>query len=65
MLSINPAKKPLPNEGDDEQAAITVSSIKNCVRFEKETDKCFKLLPKTPFCDTDQLPTMKGNLETF
>lgn len=60
LLSINPAKKPLLNEGDDEQATITVATIRNCVRLEKETDRCFKLLPKTPLCDTDQLPSMKG-----
>lgn len=61
LLSINPAKKPQPNENDDEQATITVSNIRNCMRLEKETDKCFKLLSKTPLCDTDTLHLLKGN----
>lgn len=60
LLSINPAKKPQPNENDDEQATITVSNIRNCVRLEKETDKCFKLLSKSPVCDTDTLHLLKG-----
>lgn len=61
LLSINPAKKPQPSENDDEQATITVSNIRNCVRLEKETDKCFKLLSKTPLCDTETLHLLKGN----
>lgn len=61
LLSINPAKKPQPTENDDEQATITVSNIRNCVRLEKETDKCFKLLSKTPLCDTETLHLLKGN----
>lgn len=59
LLNINPAKKPPPTENDDEQAQITVSNIKNCMRLEKETDKCFKLLPKTSFCDTETLHLLK------
>lgn len=61
LLSINPAKKPQPNETDDEQASITVANIKNCVRLEKETDKCFKLLSRTLLCDTETLNSLKGN----
>lgn len=60
LLSINPAKKPQPNDNDDEQAAITVANIRTCVRLEKETDKCFKLLSKAPLCDTETLNVLKG-----
>ena len=62
LLSINPAKKPQPPDNDDEQAAITVASIRNCVRLEKETDKCFKQLSKVPLCDTEALNEFKGGL---
>lgn len=60
LLSINPAKKPLINESDDEQAAITVANIKNCLKLEKETDRSFKALPKAPLCDKETLSLLKG-----
>lgn len=60
LLSINPAKKPQMNENDDEQASVTIANIKNCARLEKETDKSFKLLPKTPIYDTESLNILKG-----
>lgn len=60
LLSINPAKKPLMNENDDEQASITITNVKNCMRLEKETDKTFKLLPKAPLYDTEALNILKG-----
>lgn len=60
LLSINPAKKPQPNENDDEQAAATVASIKNCLKLEKETDRSFKLLPKTALGDKDDIANLKG-----
>lgn len=65
MLSINPAKKPLINDGDDEQAAITVANIKNCLKLEKETDRSFKALPKAPLCDKETLSHLKGILRFF
>lgn len=61
LLSINPAKKPQLNESDDEQAAITVTNIKNCIKLEKETDRSFKALPKAALCDGDTLSQLKGN----
>lgn len=61
LSSINTSKKPQPNENNYVQATITVSHIRNCVRLENETDKCFKLLSKTPLCDTDTLHLLKGN----
>lgn len=60
LLSINPTKKPQPNENDDEQVAATVASIKNCIKLEKETDRSFKLLPKTPLGDKDDIANLKG-----
>lgn len=60
LLSINPAKKPPPNENDDEQATITVANIKNCIKLEKETDRSFKALPKAPLCDKDTISQLKG-----
>lgn len=48
------------NENDDEQASITITNVKNCMRLEKETDKMFKLLPKAPFYDTESLNILKG-----
>lgn len=60
LLSINPAKKPQPTENDDEQATITVANIKNCIKLEKETDRSFKALPKTPLCDKDTIAQLKG-----
>lgn len=59
-MSINPAKKPPPNENDDEQAAITVANIKNCIKLEKETDRSFKALPKATLCDKEALTQLKG-----
>lgn len=60
LLSINPTKKPQPNESDDEQAAITVASIKNCIKLEKETDRSFKALPKASLCDKETICQLKG-----
>lgn len=60
LLSINPAKKPPPNENDDEQATITVANIKNCIKLEKETDRSFKSLPKASLCDKDTISQLKG-----
>lgn len=60
MLSINPAKKPPPNENDDEQATITVASIKNCIKLEKDTDRSFKALPKAALCDKEAISQLKG-----
>ena len=60
LLSINPAKKPPPNENDDEQATITVANIKNCIKLEKETDRSFKALPKASLCDKDTISQLKG-----
>lgn len=65
LLSINPAKKPQPNEQDDEQATITVANIKNCLKLEKETDKSFKALPKTSLCDKDTIALLKGTFAIF
>ncbi|XP_055295125.1 regulation of nuclear pre-mRNA domain-containing protein 2 isoform X2 [Sitodiplosis mosellana] len=59
LLSINPAKKPPPNENDDEQATITVANIKNCIKLEKETDRSFKALPKASLCDKDTISQLK------
>lgn len=50
------------NDNDDEQALMTIENIKHCVRLEKETDKTFKLLPKTPLYDTESLNILKGNI---
>lgn len=61
-MSINPARKPQPNENDDEQATITVANIKNCLKLEKETDRSFKALPKTPLCDKETISNLKGML---
>lgn len=60
LLSINPAKKPQPNETDDEQVATTIASIKNCIKLEKETDRSFKMLPKTTLCDKEAINNLKG-----
>lgn len=60
LLSINPTKKQQPVESDDEQASIVSSNIRNCVRLEKDTDKSFKNLSKTPLCDTENFHTLKG-----
>lgn len=62
LLSINPAKKPQPNENDDEQATITVANIKNCLRLEKDTDRSFKALPKSKLCDKETLNQLKGKI---
>lgn len=63
LLSINPAKKQQIHESDDEQATITVANIKNCIKLEKETDRSFKALPKTPLCDKETLSHLKGKFE--
>lgn len=60
LLSINPTKKQQPVDSDDEQASILSSNIRNCVRVEKETDKSFKILSKTPLCDTENIHSLKG-----
>lgn len=60
LLSINPAKKPPPNENDNEQATITVANIRNCIKLEKETDRSFKALPKASLCDKDTISQLKG-----
>lgn len=65
LLSINPAKKPPPNENDDEQATITVANIKNCIKLEKETDRSFKALPKAPLCDKEAISQLKGRFVPF
>lgn len=62
LLSINPTKKPLPTESDDEQATITVANLKNCIKLEKETDRSFKALPKAPLCDKETIAQLKGKL---
>lgn len=61
LLSINPTKKQQPVESDDEHATILASNIRNCVRLEKSTDTSFKLLSKTPLCDTENIHTLKGD----
>lgn len=62
LLSINPTKKPQPNENDDEQVATTIASIKNCIKLEKETDRSFKSLPKAPLGDQEAIANLKGNV---
>lgn len=59
LLSINPTKKQQPVESDDEQASILAGNIRNCVRLEKETDKSFKMLTKTPLLDTENIHSLK------
>lgn len=65
LLSINPTKKPQPNESDDEQATITVANIKNCIKLEKETDRSFKALAKAPLCDKESISQLKGTSIDF
>lgn len=65
LLSINPAKKPQPNETDDEQVATTITSIKNCIKLEKETDRSFKMLPKTTLGDKETINNLKGKRHSF
>ncbi|KAJ6648837.1 Regulation of nuclear pre-mRNA domain-containing protein 2, partial [Pseudolycoriella hygida] len=61
LISINPInQRQQQAESDDEQQASIISDhIRNCVRNEKETDKSFKILLKTPLCDTENIHSLK------